>query len=271
MTCLLDFDSSDDVVLGGIYSSLNSDDQSTMLEKIDACLMANPEAVRIAHSHRHNGKLLHTISYRGNSFSSSLCIAFMNRIITIHPDAVNEVNDNGELAVHTAARESTLDAMEFLLGVYPESATIVSTSTWGSGRNLLHHALSMCSLEQFTDLLEKVKYLCSRYPTLLDQRDDQGQTPLNYVLLEWRKRRKCDYYGYAQTMVIPELSYAQTMVIPEPIGALAAMALCAYGGKDLVTESSHNGWLPLHCFVASDALRHFNVPVFAEFFRKLLR
>ena len=246
MSCLLQFDSSAAVVGGAIQICFYSADYSSTLEKVDFLLKVNPEAAQ-HHSDSSQCNLLHSaiISYPCPETLSTLCIDIMKRILAVHPDAVKEVNAAGELPVHTAAKCSSLEVMEFLLGLYPESAAI---DTVRFSENLLHLAVSSRS----TATVAKVRYLCSRYPELIQQRNNNGKIPLHTTL------------GFFYS---PNVS--------------AAKLLCEAGGQELVkvptvsqivTTNSQNGWLPLHFMIKSSV---FGLPCplseEAGFFRLMLR
>ena len=240
---LLDVDSSIDVVGDGIcVCVLLLKFESCMLEKMDLLLKANPEAAK--YRNYIGGDLLHTAAY--NSLPFTLCIDVMKRILTIHKDAVRETNEDGWLPVHCAACRSPVEVMEFLLGLYPESASIVTT---GQSCNLLH--LVVHDTENTTSVIEaKLRFLCTRYPQMILQRDRLGKTPL------------------------------QGVISPKRISKLHF--LCKTGGteqfKEPIAHSSQasywrNGWLPLHLFIHEfkDLLSESLVSEEADCFRMLLR
>ena len=248
LNCLLQFDSSAAVVGGGIQSCFNSTDYSHTLAKVDFLLKVNPEAAQ----HRFDASqqnLLHSVisAYPCRIMQSKLCSDIMKMILTLHPDAVKEANFAGELPVHLAAKYSSIGVMDFLLSVYPESATIVTVD---SSSNLLHQAVSPHS----SDSEAKVRYLCSRYPEFIHQRNYSGKTPLHLAV--------------GDCLYSPDVP--------------AAKLLCAFrGGQALVrvptvhpttTTQPINGWLPLHFFVASGALNDSSpLSEVANFFRMMLR
>ena len=253
MNCLLQFDSSAAVVGGSISACITSKDHASILEKVDTLLKVNPEAA-LHHSDsffESSRNFLHVISSK--EMPSALCIDVMKRILVLYPDAVKEVNSIGELPIHIAAKRSSLEVMEFLLNVYPESATIV---TVGKSENLLHLAT-----EPFYNLSmrgAKIRYLCSRFPEFIRQRKNNGETPFHIAV----------YYHWFPTY--------------QPYQLLAAKILCEIGGgQELArmpnvhptptTNHTNNGWLPLHYFVTSDS--NFSSPLSekADFYRLLLR
>ena len=242
MKCLLQFDSSAVVVGHAIESCCGSKDFPRTLEKVDFLLKVNPEAAK-HHFDSSQQNLLHLVvaACRRQKMASALCIDIMKRILAIHPDAVKELNDAGELPVHIAATCSSIKVMEFLLGLYPESATMVTVET---SENLLHLAAAHSNSSA-----AKVRYLCSRYPEFIRQRNNDGNTPLHIACL---------------------------------FDVSAAKLLCKVGGgRELVrvptahpTATTHyqNGWLPLHYLMKS---RFYGFPSplsdAANFFRLMLR
>ena len=249
MACLLQFDSSAAVVGGAIQSCCGSKDVSRTLEMVDFLLKVNPEAAQ-HHFDSSQQNLLHLVISACDH--SELCIDIMKRILGLRPEAVREVNNDGELPIHIAAAYGSLEVMEFLLVLYPESATIV---TVGKSENLLHLVVNI--FWEDTDFQEaKARYLCSRYPELIRQRTKDGETPLHKAIYR--------VYGKSCKVSISKI-------------------ICDFGGgQELVrmpivhpTATSHlrNGWLPLHCFVSSTRCAEISSPLSekAGFFRLLLR
>ena len=108
--------------------------------------------------------------------------------------------------------------------------------------NLLHLALGTHNHSA------KVKYLCSRYPELIHQRNGSGKTPLHLALGN---------------------SYA---------GVSTANYLCEVGGQELVRApiihpTKQSGWLPLHSMISSAWQHGLTSPLSegADFFRLMLR
>ena len=249
MTCLLQFDSSAAVIGGCISACIGSKDHASILEKVDTLLKVNPEAAQY-HFGPSQRNLLHVLA--GEEMPSALCIDIMKRILALYPEAVREVDDEGQLPIHIAAEHSPMDVMEFLLGLYPESATIV---TVGKSENLLHLAVSYLSSHTFCET--KVRYLCSRYPELIHQRNKDGETPL-HIAVNFCFITSCE---------------------------LSAKILCEVAGNELIrvpvvhpsatTTLSTNGWLPLHFFMSSGVLKFSScsspLSEKSDFFRMLLR
>ena len=240
VVCLLEVDSSAEVVGNGIRGCLKSTDCSCMLERVEMLLKANPEAAKYCDVDNEN--LLH-LAARNATMPFQLCIDIMQRIHTIHKDAVREVCSQGWLPVHNAARYSALEVTEFLLCLYPESASVVTSA---GSPNLL--CLAVCDEESTTSVMEaKVRFLCSRYPAMMLQRDNEGFTPLHAAI--WHKN------------------------IP------AVQILCETGGQEQVrvpvaypTDDNNwlNGWLPLHILIMRNSFRNSLLSKATDCFRMLL-
>ena len=219
ITCLFEVDSSTEVVGNGIDGCLESTDYPHMLERVEMLLKANSEAAKYRDSD--NWNLLH-LAFLQKKMPSQLCINIIQRILAIHKDAVREVCSGGWLPVHTAARYGTVEVMEFLLGLYPESASVVTTD---GSYNLLRLAVN--NKKGITSVMEaKVRFLCSRYPAMMLQRNNHGCTPLLAAII------------------------VKNM--------LAVQILCETGGQELArlpvahpTDANNwcNGWLPLHILI----------------------
>ena len=213
-----------------------------MLKKVKLLLKANPEAAKYRDS---NGMNLLHLAARVKNIPFQLRINVMQQILAIHMEAVREVDSNGWLPVHMAARCSTVEVMEFLLGLHLESVSMVTTV---GSNNLLH--LATADEESTTSVMEaKVRLLCSRYPAMMLQRSGSGHTPLHAAIV--------------------------CKITP------AGLILCEAGGQEQVkTTVAHptnanngsNGWLPLHCLIdrQADPLRDSLLSKEADCFRMLL-
>ena len=241
--CLLKVDDSADVVGSGIRGCLKSTDDSCVLERVDMLLKANPEAAKY-HTVKKVNLLHFAARYAKGQFQ--LHIDIMQRILSTHKDAVREKDSDDWLPVHEAARYSTVDVMEFLLGLHPESALVVTNNLI----NLLH--LAIADTESTTSVMEaKVRFLCSRYPAMMLQMSGNGSTPLHAAIC--------------------------IKNIP------AVLILCEAGGQELIrvpiahpTDADYalNGWLPLfHALIAwnAESLRDSLLSQPADCFRLLLR
>ena len=203
-------------------------------------LKANPEAAKYCDSDTDNDNLLHSAAQQGK-MPLKLCIDVMQRILAIHKDAVQEVNVNGWLPVHYAVK-----VMEFLLGLYPESASVFTTDGLF---NLLRLTI-MDTKNIISGMEAKVRFLCSRYPAMIPERDNIGWIPLHCAV--WIRNTP------------------------------AAQILCETDGQEQVRTSivyptdanrKRNGWLPLHLLINRniESLRNSLFSKEADFFRMLLR
>ena len=238
ITCLLDVDSTAGVVNDGLFSCISSRDHANLLEKFD---LLSKYADWDAEESLIN-RLLYSVLCR--TMPSSLSIAVVQRFLTIRPIVVKE-EFRGYLPVHHAAQDCTVEVMEFLLDLYPESAMFVTATgpdVQLEGCNLLHLALSEAKYA-----CTKVRYLCSRYPEMIHQRNRSGETTLHLAL---------------------QLGHSSVST---------AKILCEVGGQEIVKTpvvGHHylNGRLPLHFFVQS-VLLSITSPLSeeADFFRMMLR
>ena len=243
VNCLLEVDSSAEVVGNGIFGCIKSKNYARMLERVAMLLKANPEAAKYRESN--NVNLLHAC-IRITDIPFQLCVDVMQRILAIHKNAVREVSSLGWLPIHSAARFTTVEVMEFLLGLYPESASVVTTN---KSRNLLHLAAN--DKENTTSVMEdKMRFLCTRYPAMIVQREGDGTTPSHDAI--WFKN----------------ISVAQI--------------LCEIGGQEQIrlpiahpTNANYpwNGWLPLHGLIncISESLCESLLLKEADCFRMFLR
>ena len=248
--CLLDVESSVDVIGSGIAGCLRSTDRSRVLERVEMLLKLNPEAGKYRDASGRNLLHIAAATFSFGKMPSQLCIDIMQRILAIHKDAVREVDENGWLPVHDAARHSSVEVMEFLLGLYPESASMIATV---GSQNLLH--LAIYGNESS---MAKVRFLCSqhcsRYPAIMFQRDGVGLIPLHSAI-------------------------AASMFFPQNI--LAVQILYEAGGQEQVrlpvahptdAELFCNDNLPLHFLIVSHykSLRGSPLSQEADCFRMLL-
>jgi hypothetical protein len=136
-----------------------------MVEKL---LHVNPEAAK--YRSPNGNSLLHFVC----GLPSKLCIDTMKLILALHKDAVQEADEEGLLSVHHVATWSDVEVLDFLLGLCPELASVVTSD----GDNLLHLAVDFIGSSMS---LSKVRYLSSRYPAMLQQRNDCGEMPIHKV------------------------------------------------------------------------------------------
>ena len=222
ITCLLEADSSPEVVIGGLFACIRPYDHTNILENLDV-LFKSQESLGSRTMWDVEPLLLNRLMQSvicSSQLPPSLCIAVIQRILAIRPDVVKEVF-NGRLPIHNATKHCALEVMEFLLELYPESAMVVTVDElWpdkGSD-NLLHLALDTYNHTT------KVTYLCSRYPEMIHQRNGSGKTPLHLSL-----------GGYNASIS-------------------TANILCDIGGQEVVKApiihpTKQCGWLPLHLMI----------------------
>ena len=239
IACLLEVDSSAEVVWRGIVGCLKSSGDSHLLEKVEMLLKANPDAAK--HRDSNGSNLLHFCREQ-RYLSPALCIEVMKRILAIHKDAVREVDSSLWLPIHIAARYASLEVLEFLLGLYKESATMLSTSS----TNLLYLAVHA---SKKTDMEAKVKFLCTRYPAMLLQVTDYGRTP---------------FISAVFTKNIPAMRIFYEIGGQEQLRTPMA---------HMDADDENNGRLPLHMVINwhADCLRGSLLSPEADCFRMLLR
>ena len=176
VNCLLEVDKSAEVVGDAIVGCLDAYsmaevgdaevDTGHLYNLIERLLKANPEAAKHRNSDDYN--LLHQVGNR--SLPSQLCINIMKQILALHKDAVREADADSLLPVHYAVLSSDVEVVEFLLNVYPAAANAVTAV----GDNLLDFLL--CSR---SEAVPNVRYLCSRYPAMVQQRNNRGRMPVH--------------------------------------------------------------------------------------------
>jgi hypothetical protein len=185
---------------------------------IEMLLTVNPEAARYRDTDTGTDRnILHETCRR--SVPSTLRIDIMKMVLSLHKDAVQEVDYTGYLPIHCAAKFCDVETLQFLLGLYPEAANVVTSS----GQNLLHLAVGSVTADMAPP---KVQYLCCRYPAMIQQKDKCGQMPVHDV---------SSTRNYKAMLVLYEAGGIEqfTTSIDHPTDATYAF----------------NGYLPLHRFV----------------------
>jgi ankyrin repeat protein len=206
---------------GGSEDSAVVDKRNGRLHGIVEMLL-NPEVATYRNS-EDGDNLLHNACLK--SVPTKLCIEIMQLVLSLHKDAVQEIGHDGRLPVHSAVISCDLEVVEFLLGLYPEAANVVTSD----GSNLLQLAVDKCSGDDIgSSAISKVKYLCSRYPAMTHQRNNRGRLPVHMAHYKW-------------TFDIALALYEATgieqfrMPIAHPTAA----------------SFQYNGYLPLHLVVSS--------------------
>jgi ankyrin repeat protein len=209
--CLIEVDSSVEVIEGAICSCLSSGSIEQMsstqpgsighykLTLITMLLNANLEAARCE-----NEDLIHCICQhtRGDLFMSLMSLfltinedalqiadtdgnlpiilaaqyhnlAAIEYFLSIYPESVSMENNDGELPIHIAAQHNTLAVIRRLLNIYPASAT----TTDSDGLNILHSAMFRNDKDA-----EIVRFIFTQYPGLIHERNNYGYTPLLLAL-----------------------------------------------------------------------------------------
>jgi ankyrin repeat protein len=185
--CLIDINSTVSVIFDGIHQCMRQNRDSPNQEIspgsrgsrnlifLTKLLDANVKVAKYG-----NSRIFHAACcfLRGE-----LCIAVLTLFLRKSSKGIKS-RYKGALPVHFAALSSSLDIIKFLLKVYPESLTMVTTVTTGqdmdsAGSTLLHLALDNKS---FTNVNAIVEYLCNLCPALIHMKCDQGYTPLYYAL-----------------------------------------------------------------------------------------
>ena len=241
--CLLNVNNSVEVVALGIVGCLHATDHTTMMDKVNLLIHSNPQA--IYHCIENNNNLLH-IAAQYFHIPLTVFTDFTQRIHELHQDAVKQICVDGMLPVQDAASYNTVGKIKILLQLYPESATIV-TST--GNQNLLH--LSLSDQKFPNSVIEaKVNYLCFTYPSLMLQKDGHGRIPLHVAITKKN--------------------------------IIATRIMCEMGEKELFklsidfpndTNYPINGWLPLHLLIHcnTEALCDSLLSMEANCFRLMLR
>jgi ankyrin repeat protein len=105
-----------------------------------------------------------------------LGIAVLFLFLSKNNEGIKSVSD-GWLPIHFAADGSSLDVMKFLLKIYPESLTMVTSDQ----DNLLHLVCENNS--NIADAKAIVEFLCKLCPALVHMKCSRGQTPLHNALM----------------------------------------------------------------------------------------
>ena len=255
MNCLLLLENSMEVVEDAVISCLRgyesagdrSEDKATVDKRngrlyglMTMLLKANPEAAKYRNSSGRN--LLLWLC--GLSLPSKLCIDLMKLVLAVHKDAAQEAGSDGWLPAHRAAYQCDLEVLEFLLGVYPQAASAVTSVE----ENLLHLAVGD---KDPSRAVSKVQYLCARYPAMIQQKNNNGNIPVHAVAA----RR------YEAMLALYEAGGAEQFKMPIAHPTDANYAL--------------NGFLPLHLFMIDLSLKrkvvsHGTISVTTDMFRWLL-
>jgi ankyrin repeat protein len=108
-----------------------------------------------------------------------LGIAVLSLFHRKNNEGIRSHDDQGYLPIHYAALNSSLDVIKFLLKIYPESLTKVTSDHLACG-NLLH--LACGNDTNIADTKAIVEYLCKLCPALIHMKSISGLTPLHLAL-----------------------------------------------------------------------------------------
>jgi hypothetical protein len=136
---------------------------------IEMLLKENPEAAKYRRPDT-DASILHLACLR--PMPSKLCIEIMKLVLALHKDAVHDTDEDDFLPAHRAAVSCDVAVLEFLLGLHPEAASVVTKFV----QNLLHS--TVLDSDSSRDV-SKVQYLCTRYPAMIQQRDCDGELPVH--------------------------------------------------------------------------------------------
>jgi ankyrin repeat protein len=256
--CLLEVDKSKEVVGDAVLACIDSYDiadaksvDATIVDRrngrlygmVEMLLKANPGAAK------HRDSIGANISHRvcQGSLPSHLCIDIVKLVVALHKDAVQEVTVSfGWLPVHYAANSCDVEVMELLLRLHPEAASAVTL-----GRDTLLH-LAVADFDNdstASSVVSKVQYLCSRYPAMMEQRDNFGQLPV-------QRAARPDFYKVV--LALYEAGGIEPFKTPIAHATKATFFL--------------NGYLPLHSYIGAASHRRLSVvSEAADLFRWLLR
>jgi hypothetical protein len=155
--CLIAANSSVDVVIDGLLSCFKAYGSSDTIDIKE--LLAITESLL---------ELNGTEGYNSSTFRSACmhlkgesCISVLKLLFTKYNEGagLRVTDEKGRLPIHIAARESTLDVVEFLLKAYPESINELTNR----GETLLHLIPEGYS----DDMAVKFQFICDQCPSLL--------------------------------------------------------------------------------------------------------
>jgi hypothetical protein len=192
IVCLLEVDSSVEVIYNGIIECITSYDER---EYKDHFINPGSPAERIVILLRilvnsnldvmkmNNWSIFHLAC---SDLRGELGVAVLSLFIAKDSTGVKAFR-NGYLPIHTAAIYSSLDVLKLLQKAYPESLSMLTND----GNNFLDLAfstyLSGCTyFSGIKDMRDKVQYLCDQCPVFIHQKNNNGLTPLHSYLLKAR-------------------------------------------------------------------------------------
>jgi hypothetical protein len=232
VACLIEVDSSVEVIHNGIVQCLESYRESTndyaiypgsrgekTLILLRILIEANLNVIQYGGT-REEWWIFHKtcVCLRGE-----LGVAVLSLLLLIDSTKVKLVDEYGYLPIHQAVTWSCLDVVKLLLKAYPESLFILTNDD----SDLLH--LAFDSRFNFAaDMRDKVEYICDQCPSFIHQKNDDGSTPL-HCNLEWEGN------SFDLKSVIYLCNVDETVVMDQ----------CTHSD----TSSLLSGWLPLHILI----------------------
>jgi ankyrin repeat protein len=182
VACLLEVDSSEEVVYDAIYEcrgtyveSESKDPQifpgsrgERMVTLLSILLEANLDALK----HRDSWVFHHACEH----LRGELGVVVLSSFLAKNSTGVR-VDHSGYLPIHYAAMYSSLDVMKLLQKAYPESLSML-----GNDGNTLLHTVFYGMSKDITNVRDKVQYLCDQCPAFIHQKNNNGDTPLHSTL-----------------------------------------------------------------------------------------
>jgi hypothetical protein len=179
VACLLEVDSSEEVVYDAIYECIGTYVESEskdhqifpgsrgerMVTLLSILLEANLDALKY-----HDSCLFH---HACQYLRGELGVVVLSLFIAKNSTGVRVVR-SGCLPIHYAAMYSSLDVMKLLQRAYPESLSMLVDN----GDTLLHRVFYGYT-KDITNMRDKVQYLCDQCPAFIHQKNDNGYTPLH--------------------------------------------------------------------------------------------
>jgi len=191
-------------------------------------LEANPAAAR--HKDSDGWTLAHGACFSDDVPAEEI-MGILQLLMAAHKDAF-EGFSRGGLPIHLLARQGPVEALEYLLDACPEAVHCLNAKS----ENLLHCVVEYGHPWRMIERrLAKVRLLCSRYPTMMLQREHTGRTPLHFA------------GSHNQYDIINDNLVLQTVVALSEAGGRTLLSTAISHPKS--TDYYRNGWLPLGTLV----------------------
>jgi ankyrin repeat protein len=178
--CLIEVDSSVEVIIDGMVDHMSSYDKgfhqdtspgsrgAKSLILLRTLLDANPAVAEYDNSRIFDQACVYL---RGE-----LGISVLSLFLSKNGTGVKVVND-GHLPIHCAAAHSCSEVVKFLHKAYPESISML-----GDDECSLLHSVAFENTSDIADMIAKVQYLCDQCPALIHLKDNIGYTALHNLL-----------------------------------------------------------------------------------------